>query len=164
MTHQAFLHALIQAHSLPTLRPVCDVEWSIVQRAANVTWQLHATYLIKCHTNTIKHCFAYVHGLCSHFSCTDIMCKTAILLLGAMAASASAFHLGAPSAAPMALRQPALCSARHSQFIGAPTMRQAPAVRGRASTELKMSLFGLGVPELAVIAVLGVSFHTNLHL
>jgi len=35
-------------------------------------------------------------------------------------------------------------------------MRQAPAVRARSSTELKMSLFGLGVPELAVIGVLAV--------
>ena len=57
----------------------------------------------------------------------------------------------------MALRQPSLCSARHSQFIGAPALRQAPAVRARSSTELKMSLFGLGVPELAVIGVLAVS-------
>mmetsp|Transcript_16156 Transcript_16156/g.23763 ORF Transcript_16156/g.23763 Transcript_16156/m.23763 type:complete len:171 (-) Transcript_16156:140-652(-) len=82
------------------------------------------------------------------------MCKTTIILAVSMVASASAFHLGAPSAAPMALRQPALCSARHSQFNGVPAMRQAPAVRARSSTELKMSLFGLGVPELAVIGVL----------
>jgi len=82
------------------------------------------------------------------------MCKTAVILALSMAASASAFHLSAPSAASMALRQPSLCSARHSQFIGAPALRQAPAVRARSSTELKMSLFGLGVPELAVIGVL----------
>jgi hypothetical protein len=86
----------------------------------------------------------------------DIMCKTAIILAVSMAASASAFHVSAPSAASMALRQPSLCSARHSQFIGAPALRQAPAVRARSSTELKMSLFGLGVPELAVIGVLAV--------
>jgi hypothetical protein len=86
------------------------------------------------------------------------MCKTAILLALSMTASASAFQLGAPSAAPIAMRQPAsACSARHSQFIGAPALRQAPAVRARSSTELKMSLFGLGVPELAVIGVLAVS-------
>ena len=82
------------------------------------------------------------------------MCKTAIILAVSMAASASAFQLGAPAAAPMALRQSSMCSARHSQFIGTPAARQAPAVRGRSSTELKMSLFGLGVPELAVIGVL----------
>lgn len=82
------------------------------------------------------------------------MCKNAMILAVSMAASASAFQLGAPTAAPMALRSQALCSARHSQFIGAPALRQAPAVRARSSTELKMSLFGLGVPELAVIGVL----------
>jgi hypothetical protein len=83
-----------------------------------------------------------------------------MILAVSMAASASAFQLGAPTAAPMALRSQALCSARHSQFIGAPALRQAPAVRARSSTDLKMSLFGLGVPELAVIGVLAVSFHS----
>lgn len=82
------------------------------------------------------------------------MCKTAIILAVSMAASASAFQLGLPSAAPMALRQSSLCSARRSEFIGTPAARLAPAVRGRSNTELKMSLFGLGVPELAVIGVL----------
>ena len=90
----------------------------------------------------------------------ETMCKNAMILAVSMAASASAFQLGAPTAAPMALRSQALCSARHSQFIGAPALRQAPAVRARSSTDLKMSLFGLGVPELAVIGVLAVSFHS----
>jgi hypothetical protein len=160
-----FFRARIHAHLL-SLRPMCDVDQPCVALAL-VTCQLLTIYLMQHHTNTIHHCYSYVNVLCAHIGrkrcATDIMCKTAILLLG-MAASASAFHLGAPSAAPMALRQPALCSARHSQFIGAPAMHHAPAVRGRASSELKMSLFGLGVPELAVIGVLAVSFHTKSNL
>jgi len=64
------------------------------------------------------------------------MCKTTIILAVSMVASASAFHLGAPSAAPMALRQPALCSARH-RFAPPPVVRLF--MRAGICTPVRMS-------------------------